>query len=80
MPTITLKNIPPTLYERLKQAAVANHRSINSEIIVYIERALYPQPVDVASVLERARKLRELSSKYIIDDEEFNKLKSEGRP
>jgi len=37
MPTITVKNIPDELYERLKEVASANRRSINSEIIISIE-------------------------------------------
>ncbi len=31
MPSITVKNIPESAYETLKQIAVAHHRSINSE-------------------------------------------------
>jgi hypothetical protein len=51
MPTITVKNIPPDLYQRLKQSAEANRRSINSEVIVCIEKAvcsrkLQPESVD----------------------------------
>jgi antitoxin FitA len=79
MPTITLKNIPTDLYERLKQVAAANHRSINSEVIVCLERAYYPRQVDVVGILERARKLRELTNGYVITDEEINRLKREGR-
>lgn len=33
MATITLKNIPDRLYERLKYFAKLRHRSLNSEII-----------------------------------------------
>jgi plasmid stability protein len=40
MPTITVKNIPTELYELLKQSAAANRRSINSEILTCIERAV----------------------------------------
>ena len=39
MATITVKNIPDEIYERLKGAASANRRSINREIIVCLERA-----------------------------------------
>ena len=38
MPTITVKNIPDDIYERLKEVAGANHRSINREMIVCLER------------------------------------------
>jgi len=38
--TMTLKNLPDDIYERLKVAAKANHRSINSEVIACLEKAL----------------------------------------
>jgi len=79
MHTITVKNIPPDLYERLKQVARANRRSINSEIIVCIERALRVQEVNAQAIIASARKLREKTAHYIITDDEFNRAKSEGR-
>jgi plasmid stability protein len=80
MPTITVKNIPADLYERLKQSAQANRRSINGEIIVCIERAVSPQRVDPELVIARARELREKTAAYRITDEEFNEAKTAGRP
>ena len=38
--TLTLKNIPDELYERLKSAAELNRRSLNSEAIVCLESGL----------------------------------------
>ena len=40
MANITVKNIPDSLYERLKKVAHLRHRSINNEIIRSIEKAL----------------------------------------
>lgn len=80
MPSITVKNIPPDLYERLKQSARANRRSINGEIIVCIERAVSPQRVDPETVIARARELRERSAAYRITDEALNAAKGAGRP
>lgn len=40
--TITLKNIPDAIYEQLKQAAEAHHRSLNSEVIACLETQLLP--------------------------------------
>ncbi|MCI5142319.1 MAG: Arc family DNA-binding protein, partial [Candidatus Electrothrix sp. ATG1] len=37
MPTLTLKNIPEDLYTRLKAAAEAHRRSLNSEILYCVE-------------------------------------------
>ena len=79
MVTVTLKNIPPELYERLKIQAKNNHRSINKEAISILERALSIPPLDVASTLERTRKIRELTAHYVITDDELTKWKNEGR-
>lgn len=79
MTTITVKNIPADLYVLLKHSANLNRRSINSEIIFCLERALQSQPVDVEKILGNARKLREGTSAYQISDEELNQAKSEGR-
>lgn len=58
MPTLTVKNIPDELYERLKQSAGEHRRSLNSEILVCLERALYSERVDPQAVLARADALR----------------------
>lgn len=80
MPNITVKNIPEDLYEQLRQSAGANHRSINSEIIVCIEREVRSQKVDVETILTNARKLRERIGKLPITDEELTDAKRAGRP
>jgi len=79
MPTITVKNIPPEIYARLKQSAQANHRSINSEIIACVERAVSSQPLDPSTILSRARSLREKTAEYLITDEDFTQAKNAGR-
>lgn len=79
MPTIIVKNISPEIYARLKQAAQANHRSINSEVIASIERAVSSQPLDPSMILSRARQLREKTATYVISDEAFNQAKNAGR-
>jgi len=35
--TLTLKGLPDEVYGRLKESAVANHRSLNSEIIARLQ-------------------------------------------
>jgi antitoxin FitA len=79
MPTITVKNIPLDIYEKLKQSAAISHRSINSEIIACIERAVRSQPVNPDLFLANARTLREKTASYRITDVEFNQAKSTGR-
>ena len=79
MATITVKNIPDELYTRLKSVAVINRRSINSEIIMCIERAVVSRQIDPIKILENARQLRKLTTNHPIRDEEFNQAKAEGR-
>jgi len=79
MATVTVKNIPDELYERLKTFAEINRRSINSEIIVCIENAVKSRRFDPDKVIENARRLRRLTSGYCISDEEFNRAKAEDR-
>ena len=79
MSTITVKNIPPDLYEQLKTRAATNRRSINSEIIVILEQALAPRRIDPDALLAQARQLRERSAAYSISNEAFDRAKNEGR-
>ena len=69
MPTLTVKNIPDELYERLKRSAAEHRRSINSEILVCIERALYSERVDPEAVLARADALRRRAALAPVTDE-----------
>lgn len=83
MTSLTIKNIPPIIYERLKQQAENNRRSLNSEVIVILEKALQvvPQrtPAEVEKILEQSRKLREMTAGYVVTEEEINRWKNEGR-
>ena len=56
--TLTLKNIPDAVYERLKSAAEAHRRSLNSEAIVCLESVLMPTRMPPGERLARARELR----------------------
>ena len=79
MVTLTIKNIPEELYQRLKIQAKNNHRSINKEVITIIERSFTIPPIDIQATLERTRKIRELTAHYVITDEEMTKWKRGGR-
>ena len=80
MPTITIKNIPEDLYERLKEAARLHRRSINSEVIVCIEKAVRSQRIDVEAEIAAARALREQAGDYYLTDDALDQFKSESRP
>ena len=79
MATITVKNIPNDIYERLKAVAEANRRSINSEIIICIENAVRSRRIETEAMLTNARKMRQLTAQYPISEEEFNQAKAKGR-
>ena len=56
--TLTLKNIPDAVYERLKAAAALHRRSLNSEAIVCLETVLAADRLAPGERLARARALR----------------------
>ncbi len=80
MPAITLKNIPDSLYAQLKVAASIHHRSLNSEILYCVERALGTHKIDVSEHIEMAKKLRTKTAQHNLTDLELNNAKNEGRP
>ncbi|MBU1195814.1 MAG: Arc family DNA-binding protein [Proteobacteria bacterium] len=80
MATITLKNIPDVTYETLKQLAAENHRSINSEVIFLIEKATKSKIIDADQHLATAKKMREKTSEYFLDETRLDQIRNEGRP
>ena len=81
MRAITVKNIPDNLYQRLKQSATENRRSINSEILVCIERMVQSRKSeDIQDILARARKLRQKTRGHVLTDRKFSEMKTAGRP
>jgi len=79
MATLTIRNIPEGLYARLKQSAKRHRRSVNSEVIVYLERVLTSTRVDSQEFLERARALRESTPRLFVVDKELGEAKTRGR-
>lgn len=78
--TLTLKNIPDKVYRRLKAAATAHRRSLNSEAIVCLESVLVPAKVTPRDRLARARELRAKLSKATFRARDIDALKQQGRP
>lgn len=77
--TLTLKNIPDDLYERLKAAAAAHRRSLNGEAIVCLERMLPPAKLPLAERLERIRRLRSELTGLEVTDADIDTFKRQGR-
>lgn len=60
MPTnITIRDIPDDIYKKLKRQAELHHRSINSEVIVYLKKMVQSHRRDPDQVITRAKKLKE---------------------
>ncbi len=79
MATVTFKNIPDDLYEQLKKAANAHHRSVNSELIHCLEKTYKPTPVSAAELAGKARELRSRVVARRLDIDEINAAKNQGR-
>ena len=77
--TLTLKNIPDELYGRLKAAAEAHRRSLNSEVLVCLESALLPQRMPVEDRLARARELRKALPIAAFKADDIAQMRDEGR-
>lgn len=76
--TLTLKNIPDEVYERLKASAEAHRRSLNSEAIVCLESVLLPGRTEPAERLARALRASLPKGKFRARD--IDALKRAGRP
>jgi plasmid stability protein len=79
MTNLTIKNVPPALYERLKARAEANRRSLNSEVIHSLERSVGAAPVDAVALLASVRAVRERARLPYRTEEELRADRDDGR-
>jgi len=80
MTTLTIKNIPDTIYRRLKRQALQHHRSLNQEVIACLEQSTSSVPFDPSTILVQARELRKQYRGPALTDKRLGQLKSAGRP
>jgi antitoxin FitA len=80
MATMTLKNVPDDLYEQLKRRAELHRRSINSEAIVCLERALQSTTISPEQLIARAANLRTRVGNLFVTDADLRSARDEGRP
>ena len=80
MATLTLKNIPDDLYDRLKRVATLQRRSINSQIIVCIEQAVRGGRRSTPELLSQIRTLRQSLPDSLFTLDEIDQAKRQGRP
>jgi plasmid stability protein len=77
--TLTLKNIPDVVYDRLKAAAELHHRSLNSEAIVCLESVLLPSRVSPVDRLAHIRELRSALNPGPFSAKDIDAAKRAGR-
>jgi plasmid stability protein len=77
--TLTLKDIPDEVYQRLKASAVTHRRSLNREAIVCLESVLLPGRVAPGERIARARELRSALPKGKFRARDIDAFKREGR-
>lgn len=80
MTSMTIKNIPPDLHAKLRQRAKENGRSINSEAIYCLKRAVEAQRIDPEAFLARVDALRSRISLPPLTDEILRSARDGGRP
>ena len=77
---ITLKNIPDDIYDRLKVAAAAHHRSLNTEVIACLEQVHSPTRATAAEHLASARQLRAALKPGKFKAQDIARAIHQGRP
>ena len=80
MPALTIKNIPDSLYEQLKSAAELHRRSINSEVLVCLEKVLVAKKTNTNERLQRVEQLRASIKPNIITADDIDRAIENGRP
>ena len=80
MPALTIKNIPDDLYEQLKLKAELHRRSINSEVLVYLEQVLRPNKILPTERLKRIEQLRATIKQNQISPQDIDQAINSGRP
>ena len=81
MATLTLKNVPQELVERLKDEAKQNRRSLNQETLARLELSLAKRRRSGEETVASLRKLhKKMRGAPLLTDELLERAKNEGRP
>lgn len=80
MPALTIKNIPDELYNELKNVAGMHRRSINSEVIICLEKTLMPRKMTSSERLKQAELLRSQIKANRVTQKEIEQAIHSGRP
>ena len=78
MASITIKNIPEPLLQKIKESSAANCRSMNAEIIFCLQQVLTSTQRQTLS-LEQIRTLRAKTKDYYLTSAELETTVEDGR-
>ncbi len=80
MATLTIKNLPDVLYQRLKAKAAEHRRSLNSEAILAVERAVADSGAAPAEeILASLRRSRSRLDSLFVTDSALRAGRGDGR-
>ncbi len=79
MKTMTLKNIPDQLLERVRLQAERNHRSVNQEVISCLSLASPPARPDAKAIIAEMRGVRKMLKKAYLTPKILRVAREEGR-
>ena len=55
--SLSIKNVPDDVVERLRERAKRNHRSMQGELITILEEAIGPEKITLAEAVRRTKEL-----------------------
>jgi plasmid stability protein len=79
MVSITLKNIPDELHQRLRESAQSHRRSVTAEILSLLEAQLKPTCRSPEGMLASIRGIQERHPIQPVTQEDIDRFKREGR-
>ena len=76
---ITIRDIPDEVYQKIKKQADLHHRSINSEVIVYLKKWVQSNRRDPEQIISRAKRIKQ-KAKGALSIDQIQQAIDEGRP
>lgn len=80
MATLTTKNIPDLVIQRLKARATRHRRSLSLEVLASLEAIAQATPVDPEAMLARIREVRQRPARLTLVDRTLARPRAAGRP
>lgn len=79
MPTITIRNVPDALHQKLKRRAEAHNRSLNGEILKLLEQSVMGHSSEERrALLDELRREQKRTPPWTIEPEELKREMREG--